>query len=118
MNDTEAYLEKLENDFGHMLKHTDGYVCQGWRQLIWDMLDEIQALNPLVGEGDVHPVFEDIKEKFGTLRVYGYNINAEQQDIIARYQKIAAETCMTCGEKGELRVQHRWLYVACEEHGH
>ena len=108
------YLDKLERDFGYMLTHTSGYVCPGWEQLIRDMLDEIQALN----EEDAHPVFEDIKEKFGTLRVYGYNVNAEQQDIIARYQNIAAETCMTCGAKGELRVQHRWLYVACEEHKH
>jgi hypothetical protein len=95
-----------------MLKHTSGYVYPGWEQLIWDMLDEIQALN----EEDVHPEFTDIKEKFGALRVYGENVSEEQNDIIEKYKILSIETCMTCGAKGELRVQHRWLYVSCSEH--
>ena len=112
MND---YLDKLENDFGHMLTHTSGYVCPGWEQLIWDMLDEIQALNPLVGEGG-HPEFTQIKEKFGTLRVYGYNLDDEQQEIIDKYERLSAKTCEVCGAEGHLREKSGWQYVACEEH--
>ena len=109
------YLDKLERDFGHMLTHTSGYVCPGWEQLIWDMLDDIQALNPLVGEGG-HPEFTQIKEKFGTLRVYGYNISDDEQEILDKYAALSAETCMTCGAFGQMREKNRWLYVACDEH--
>lgn len=116
MNDTEKYLDKLERDFGYMLKHTSGYVYPGWMKLIQDMLRELDELH-YDGIG-CHPEFTDIKDKFGTLRVYGHNFNDETQEIIDKYERLSAETCATCGAKGELRVQHRWLYVACEEHKH
>jgi hypothetical protein len=125
MNDTEKYLEKLENDFGYMLTHTSGYVYPGWEQLIRDMLQEIVGTTwPDVLAEDTesfaiqHPQFTDIKDKFGSLRVYGFNITDEQQVIIDKYEKLSTETCATCGAKGELRVKNQWLYVACEEHGH
>ena len=109
MND---YLDKLERDFGYMLKHTSGYVCPGWTGLIRDMLDEIAGSE----NTDNHPEFTHIKEKFGTLRVYGYNIDDEQQAILDRYAALSADTCMTCGKAGTMREKNRWLYVACDQH--
>lgn len=112
MNDVEKYLQELKNDFGYMLKHTDGYVYPGWQQLMRNMLQEIENSYT---DNEI-PVFEDIKDKFGTLRVYGHNFNDETRTIINKYEKLSTETCMTCGTRGQLRVQNRWLYVACEEH--
>lgn len=119
MTDTEEYLDNLERDFGHMLTYTSGYVCKGWEQLIRDMLTEIQALNPTVGAEEVpygHPEFTQIKEKYGTLRVYGFNISDEQQAIIDKYERLSAKTCETCGAEGKLRVKGGWYYVTCDEH--
>ena len=112
MNDTEKYLDKLERDFGYMLTHTSGYVCPGWEQLIRDMLTEIASNS----DKRSAPVFTDIKEKFGTLRVYGYNIDDEIQSILDRYAALSADTCMTCGKAGTMREKNRWLYVACDQH--
>lgn len=123
MTDTEEYLKKLENDFGYMLKHTSGYVCKGWEQLIRDMLQEIVGTTwPDVLAEDTesfaieHPQFTQIKEKYGTLRVYGFNINDEQQAIIDKYERLSATTCETCGAEGKLRVKGGWYYVTCDEH--
>ena len=117
------YLDKLERDFGYMLTHTSGYVCPGWEQLIRDMLTEIVGTTwPDVLAEDTesfaieHPQFTQIKEKFGTLRVYGYNIDDEQQAILDRYAALSADTCMTCGKAGTMREKNRWLYVACDQH--
>ena len=116
------YLDKLERDFGYMLTHTSGYVCPGWEQLIRDMLgdvhDYVKVDNEFYDISDTTPVFTDIKEKFGTLRVYGYNIDDEIQAILDRYAALSADTCMTCGKAGTMREKNRLLYVACEEHKH
>lgn len=106
------YLDELERDFGYMLTHTSGYVCPGWEQLIRDMLSEIASIS----DKRSAPEFTQIKEKFGTLRVYGYNINDDEQEILDRYTALSAETCMTCGAFGQMREKNRWLYVACDEH--
>ena len=106
------YLDNIEHEYGYMLEHTGAYVCPGWMVLIQDMLREIDALH--YGTGD-HPEFTTIKEKFGTLRVYGYNIDDETQAIIDRYAALSAETCMTCGAFGQMREKGRWLYVACDQ---
>ena len=106
------YLDKLENDFGYMLTHTSGYVCPGWEQLIRDMLTEIASNS----DKRSAPEFTQIKEKFGTLRVYGYNINDDEHEIIDKYERLSAETCEVCGAEGEMRERNRWQYVACDEH--
>ena len=112
MNDTEKYLDKLERDFGYMLTHTSGYVCPGWEQLIRDMLQEIASNS----DKRSAPEFTQIKEKFGTLRVYGYNINDDEQEIIDKYERLSAKTCEVCGAEGEMRDKNGWLMVRCEEH--
>jgi hypothetical protein len=72
------YLDNIEHEYGYMLQ-TSAYVCPGWMVLIQDMLREIDARHD--GKED-HPVLTTIKEKFGTLRVYGYNIDDTDQAII------------------------------------
>lgn len=104
------YLDSIEHDYGYMLQ-TSAYVCLGWMQLIQDMLSEIKNLG-----AEESPVFTDIKDKYGTLRVYGYNISDEAQDIITKYARLSGETCMTCGAPGKMHVKNKWLYVACAEH--
>jgi len=116
-NDTEEYLDNLERDFGYMLTYTSGYVCKGWEQLIRDMLDEIGMVGDLTDlSADDYPQFTQIKEKYGTLRVYGFNISDEQQAIIDKYERLSAKTCETCGAEGKLRVKGGWYYVTCDEH--
>lgn len=85
------YIEDLHQDFGYMLGNLTGYVCDGWMQLIRDMLQEIDALHYGTGE---HPVFTVINESFGRLQVYGYDVNDETQKIIDRYVALSAEICM------------------------
>lgn len=107
-------LEILERYYGYMLQHTSGYVCPGWITLIRSMLSEIKEQH-MEDETD-GPIFTDIKEKYGTLRVYGYNISDYEQSIIDRYSKLSAVTCSACGKLGQLQEKNGWRFVACDEH--
>ena len=110
------YLDSIEHEYGYMLEHTGFYVCPGWMVLIQDMLRELDAEVGSDAATDDHPVLTTIKEKFGTLRVYGYNLSDSEQAIIDRYAALSAETCMTCGAFGQMREKGGWLYVACDQH--
>lgn len=110
--DVIRYIDELDREYRDMLLHTTAYVCPGWMKLIRDMLEEIQQG---VG-GDEHPVFTDIKEKYGRLRVYGHNIDDKTEAIIDKYIILSGETCMTCGAFGQMREKGGWLYVACDQH--
>lgn len=105
------YLDSIEHEYGYMLQ-TSAYVCPGWMQLIRDMLEEMHNETGTID----HPVLTTIKEKFGTLRVYGYNMSDEVQAIIDKYEKLSATICAECGTSGQMHVKHGWYYVACDEH--
>ena len=109
------YLDNIEHEYGYMLQ-TSAYVCPGWMILIQDMLRELDTKVGNYSTEEDHPTITDIKEKFGTLRVYGYNIDDTDQAIIDRYAALSAETCMTCGAFGQMREKGYWLYVACDQH--
>lgn len=127
MTDTDwqfiKYLDNIEHEYGYMLR-TSAYVCPGWMKLIQDMLMEVDATTwpDFLEEGcehfDIkeHPIFTDIKEKYGRLRVYGDNIDDETEAIIDKYIILSGKTCMTCGAPGQMREKGYWLYVACDQH--
>jgi len=87
-----------------------GMECRdGWHDLIEKMMEEISALKL---EGFY---FTQIKEKFGTLRVYTNYYNEEVEAIIQKYEDISAVTCEVCGKPGTIN-DGGWLQVRCEEH--
>ena len=56
-----------------------------------------------------------VKEKYGTLRLYISYYSEELDEIIQRVESKSACTCETCGNAGVIRGSF-WLYVACDEH--
>jgi len=87
-------------------------VGDGWFGLIDKMSAELINAAPEIQ-------YEQIKEKFGTLRVYTDGITDDTKKavrfIIAKYEDISLTVCETCGEDGALRMGD-WRSVSCEEH--
>lgn len=81
----------------------------GWYDLIDKMMEEISALKL------ENFYFTQIKEKFGTLRVYTNFYNEDVEAIIMKYENISAVTCEVCGKPGTIN-EGGWLKVRCEEH--
>ena len=62
------------------------------------------------------PQFEQVKEKFGTLRVYLRTGTSYVIDCLVRdAERESAYTCETCGEDGELNKKG-WLRCSCPTH--
>ncbi len=56
-----------------------------------------------------------VKEKFGTLRVYADDPTPEVKALIAKAEALSETTCETCGMPGSLRKKSSgWVYTACD----
>lgn len=61
--------------------------------------------------------FEQIKEKFGTLRIYSTgDWNPTINGIIIMAEAMSTRICETCGKPGTSRSFRGWLETTCEEH--
>lgn len=84
-----------------------GFECgDGWHDIILDMLEKLNDLDE-----EVH--IRQIKEKFGTLRVY---ISGPEvaHGIVEKAELKSAKVCEMCGEKGSLRGK-AWVYTMCDK---
>ena len=62
-----------------------------------------------------YPQVQQIKEKFGGLRIYLSSEDDYIFGIISMAEAMAARTCEVCGAKGHLR-SGSWFKNLCEEH--
>jgi hypothetical protein len=70
----------------------------GWFGLLEQFLAE---LSPKQRSKDVH----QIKEKYGTLRIYG---SFKVEAIAKKYEALSAQTCEMTGEPGKLHKKGGW----------
>jgi hypothetical protein len=92
---------------------------RGWAGMLERLFDELARI--VRPTGDVITVSQ-IKEKYGTLRVYWHGaVNAETDHLIDGATLLAEfrseVTCQLCGEPGLMRENGFGLYhLACDEH--
>lgn len=55
-----------------------------------------------------------VKEKFGSLRVYSFPFNAEFQKQVTQLEIDSGSICEVCGEPGELDDSRYWLKTLCQ----
>lgn len=117
--------DKLEHDFPDLFKGrlkplTESLMrfgCDhddGWFNIIRSMCEAIE--NHLKRQ-DPRPEYEfvQIKEKFGTLRVYGNGHDEYIAGVIRMAENMSAVTCEVTGRPGRLRKKGFWYRTLCEE---
>lgn len=92
-----------------------GFGCEvnrGWYNLLNSLFSELEGIAKLQLEGGENNYIKlsQVKEKFGSLRIYTRNYNKQVQDIINRYEKQSGKTCESCGSHGEIIGEG---YVLC-----
>ncbi|HEV7337470.1 MAG TPA: hypothetical protein VGO06_15985 [Bosea sp. (in: a-proteobacteria)] len=108
----DGWRRRIETIYGHL---GVGYIAagRGWFSLIEETLEAIDA-SLLPEEVEAFHI-SDIKEKYGTLRIYTANAPDAVEAIIEIAERRSALTCDRCGDYG--RVQGRgWLACRCGRH--
>ena len=132
MNDanisSDPELQKLIERFPRLFRGVQpsvwSYVPVGWTDIVGTLFSDIDAL--LNDEQVKCFRVEQIKEKFGTLRLYlsfdridaeGVNPNPTALRSLVDAAVAASEvTCYVCGAPGEMRKLGGWATVRCDVH--
>ena len=85
----------------------------GWFDTINAACSVIAAHTEYAGKIDF--LFTQIKEKFGTLRMYSAGGDAYTAGVVAMAEAISGYTCEVCGAPGKLN-RGGWLSTLCEKH--
>jgi hypothetical protein len=92
----------------------------GWNRIILDALDKINAHIESLDDDtreDYNNGFRilQIKEKFGTLRIYTTFTSDTIEAIIEEAEQLSSVTCEACGAPGLLRCINNWYITACDK---
>lgn len=101
-------LETIFQAYGYEPPTWSG-VGKGWFPILHEMLRELQSCGAKVR-------FDQVKEKFGTLRVYTSHQNSVVHEIIRQAEQCSRTTCEVCGEPGKLNDHEgaTWLSTLCD----
>ena len=78
----------------------------GWKRLVDPIID-------LANKKGIH--ITQIKEKFGTLRVYTDTIDRELDELIQVMEEKSEYVCEVCGDVGKIR-SGGWIKTLCDLH--
>jgi len=93
-----------------------GFECEnGWFNILNIMF---RGLNSYCKTNNIeYPQLAQVKEKFGTLRVYFRGIKDENIYYITSFaENISMHTCEKCGDKGSMRSDLSWVRTLCDKH--
>lgn len=117
----EEMLKRLKQQHPELLRgplNDGGIACGcGWEGIIDTLLYQIEETATLLNQP--WPVVTQIKEKFGSLRVYfkpvrGFDLSPFTQLIDNAYNK-SDTTCEDCGAVGHTQNCGGWIKTVCGE---
>lgn len=88
----------------------------GWYNLIHDFCKELDDFYKTKNKNINKIKIYQIKEKYGTLRIYLGNYIDGVDDIVAKYEDLSGEICEMCGNIGDISISGSWYKTLCEKH--
>lgn len=105
-----SFFRDLYGDPCHTCMHWGVAVGEGWHNLIHELCVAIKhSLKP--GEDFK---FDQIKEKFGLLRIYASGGNKEVYQLLGAAQDESANICEFCGSKEDITTEGSWVQTLCK----
>lgn len=92
----------------------DEYIPTGWRNVFGKQLcKDLRAA--LIKDGDLRTFkFTEIKEKYGTLRLYNNGEGPETEKVIRHYEALSKCYCIDCGKPARYETKG-WVEYLCED---
>ena len=92
------------------------FIPAGWRVAFGEKFaaDLQEALNKLTEEERDEIWITEVKEKFCMLRVYLSNYTDELNEVLTKYEKLSARTCIKCGEPAT-KISQGYHLPWCDE---
>lgn len=113
----QRFIETLYGNYPELFPdQITGLQCgSGWFHLIDGLCWAICAHSKM--HQLPFPVVEEIKEKYGELRVYVRESSAAQEAMITLVERLSERVCEVCGAPGCVYEDNSgWLYTRCEQH--
>lgn len=122
-------VEELKTKFKDILKGCYIGCGKGWSGILYDMFSTIKKRLEEEEDAPLYFGFTQIKEKFGTLRIY-YEIHWEEindtesrrktcniiEKAIDQAEILSEKTCELCGKPGYIEDYSKgWLVCMCDE---
>ncbi len=87
-------------------------IGEGWYDIILPVVEYLDQYNKNSSE----PIkLIQVKEKFGTLRIYANKSDEELNRLINIAENLSSKTCESCGKDGRIR-SGGWIRTLCDEH--
>lgn len=96
------------SDDQYLIKHKEHHVGKGWWPLLDKLHVDIMKIDPGYSVGQV-------KEKFGTLRLYLDGLSEASHKLVRECEDESGKICEVCGEPGKL-YRSGWWHTLCDEH--
>lgn len=121
-NNKFVWQDELRNKYPKMIGDLFFEHDKGWKMILDDLFQKIQDFESIYqshedDDEEYHPVrFEQIKEKFGGLRIYYSGGESLVIYQLVRDAEIKSfHTCETCGTEVDVKreVHRGWIYTRC-----
>ena len=86
----------------------------GWYGLTLPVIEEIRLYNKSNPDNQIQ--IRQIKQKFGSLRIYVSDCPDYIEAMIAKAEYESKRTCEICGAGGKTESINDWYWTLCEEH--
>jgi len=98
---------------GYDYSYTEWELPIGWHKAFGQMY--LKELGAAIKEAGLEREFEiqQIKEKYGSLRVYTNCYTEEIQGIIDKYEYLSENICIKCGKPDVKQITKGWIYPIC-----
>lgn len=109
-----VFTDKISEDYDYTYIIGEYGLPEGWFELFLQMCEDIRE--PLIKSNYLDKFrFTQIKEKYGSMRVYTSGTIREVNDIIAKYEFLSQQACCICGKPATTRT-YGWICPYCFDH--
>jgi type IV secretion system protein VirD4 len=112
--DNEKEERESDSVVNQLLANYVGGVGRGWYGLVLPIIEEIKIYNEKKPVNDIR--IDQIKEKYGTLRLYTSWSPNYIEGMITKAEKESKHICEFCGARGKLVKINGWWKTLCVHH--